>query len=264
MFEDESEGAPEKPMDPAVKAKEKSDYFRIHAELAAVFEGKRKFDASLLPGLDPESARDIQRGVAKLEKSKSPESPILPPAVLADAGNLLDLHRTHGLTTNDYHIHRRPGEVQIVRWLEGEQVATFYERIQAHFDAGFNHFRDEEGGANEWKQEEKTLAYLKALGEIEVKMEERYLRKLIKDHKLIVLSTQAADELNIVFLADHLMSVAPEEIVGNASAPEGEHDEPNLAWFFKLFSLRGVKDGVEQMLFFAFLQKAEDTFGDSW
>jgi hypothetical protein len=95
-------------------------------------------------------------------------------------------------------------------------------------------------------------------------MSERYLRELIKKHKLFVLSTQAADELNIVFLADHLMGVAPDDIVGSASAPEGEHDEANLAWFFKLFALRGMKERIEQMMFFTFLQKAEDTFEDSW
>ncbi len=265
MFDDENEEAgPEKPIDPAVKAKEKVDFFRMHAELAAVFEGKRKFEAELLPGLDADLARGVQRSIAKLEKAKAPESPILPPPVLKDASDLLDLHRTHDLSTNDYHIQRRPGEVLIIRWLEGEQVATFYERIQAHFDAGFNHFREEERGAHEWKQEEKSLAYLKALDDAHVNMAERYLRELIKKHNLFVLSTQAADELNIVFLADHLMSVTPDDIVGSASAPEGEHDEANLAWFFKLFSLRGMKEGIEQMMFFTFLQKTEDTFEDSW
>ena len=60
--------------------------------------------------------------------------PILPPASADDAVALLNFPTSRDLATNDYHIHRRPGEVMIVRWLQGDQVETFYERFQAHFD----------------------------------------------------------------------------------------------------------------------------------
>ncbi len=93
-------------------------------------------------------------------------------------------------------------------------------------------------------------------------MAERYLREIIRTHKIFVLSTQSADELNIAYLADYIMSVPVEEIVGAKSVPPNEPTEADLAWFFKLFSLRGVVDGVERMCFFTFLQKSDDGFGE--
>jgi hypothetical protein len=55
------------------------------------------------------------------------------------------------------------------------------------------------------------------------------------------------------------MGVSAEEIVGPRSAPGPDPSESDLAWFFKLFSLRGVQgDGVEQMCFFAYLQKSDE------
>src|SRR5881396_2749045 len=123
MFEDqpnEEESPPERSQDPAQRAREKSDEFRMHAELAAVFEGPRKFEAELRPGLDPEIARDMQRTVGRLEKLRAAETALLPPDTAgADAARLLNLPQTASLSTNDYHIHRRPGEVMIVRWLGG-------------------------------------------------------------------------------------------------------------------------------------------------
>ncbi|HSU66355.1 MAG TPA: hypothetical protein VLJ39_05770, partial [Tepidisphaeraceae bacterium] len=260
MFDDPQEEPKERTFDPANRAKEKSDEFRMHAELAAVFEGPRKFDAQILTDLDPQLAREIQRTMLKLEKAKSPDHPLLPDGVAPDAAGLLNMANERGLSTNDYHISRRPGEVMIVRWLEGDQVQTYYDRIQAHFDAALEGFKEDERQAQEWKQDPKTLAYLKALDEIEVKMEERYLRDPIKKLKVFVLSTQTADEINIAYLTDHIMSVPAAEVVGSASAPEDGATEHDLAWFFRLFSLRGVRDGIEQMCFFAYLQKAEDTF----
>jgi hypothetical protein len=48
-------------------------------------------------------------------------------------------------------------------------------------------------------------------------------------------------------------------VVGEASAPPMDGaTEQDLAWFFKLFSLRGVREGVEEMCFFAYLQKTEE------
>ena len=93
-----------------------------------------------------------------------------------------------------------------------------------------------------------------------VKMAERYLREIIKEHKVFVLSTQTADEINIAYLADHIMSVPVEDLVGAKSAPPEEPSEMDLAWFFKLFSLRGMYVGLEQMCFFAFLQKSDEGF----
>jgi hypothetical protein len=261
MFDEPSESPAERAGDPKERAKEKSDDFRMHAELVAVFEGTRKFDAQIRPNLDASLAREIQRTMAKLEKSKAPDSPILPPPSVPEATNLLNLAQSRELSTNDYHIARRPGEAMIVRWLQGDEVDAFYQRLQAHFDAAMTAFREEERQSNEWKQDPKTLAYLAALDELEVKLADRYLRDLIRQHKLFVLSTQAADELNIAYLADYVMSVPAAEIVGSASAPPDDAPtERDLAWFFKLFSLRGTRDGVEQMCFFTFLQKTDDAW----
>src|SRR5688572_29332867 len=94
MFDDPNESPAEDASDPAVRAKEKSDEFRMHAELAAVFEACRKFDAQLIPGLDPAIAREVQRGMGRLEKAKTPDSPILPEPATADAAALLDLPNT--------------------------------------------------------------------------------------------------------------------------------------------------------------------------
>jgi hypothetical protein len=258
MFEDPEESPSEDAADPAVRANEKSDEFRMHAELAAVFEGPRKFDARMVPGLDPQLAREIQRGMAKLEKAKTPESPVLPPAALADAAGLLDFHAAKSLSTNDYHIRRRPGEVMMVRWLAGDQVESFYERIQAHYDTAMEGYREDERQANAWKQDPKMLAYLDALDKLEVKMSERYLRDHIRKHNLHVLSTHTADEMNIAYLCDHIMNSPAAEVVGEASAPPDAPTDQDLAWFFKLFSLRGMKEGEERMCFFTYLQKTDD------
>src|SRR5690242_19474511 len=85
MFDEPSENPIERPRNPSEQAREKSDEFRMAAELFAVFEGPRKFDASILPGLDATAARDIQRSIGRLEKAKSPESPVLPAANTSDA-----------------------------------------------------------------------------------------------------------------------------------------------------------------------------------
>jgi hypothetical protein len=259
--EPEEPSAADLPRDPATRAREKSDEFRMHAELAAVFEAPRKFDAQIIPGLDANLARDIQRTMAKLDKSKSPDSPVLPPASVADAAALLNMPATRELPTGHYHVHRRPGEVMIVRWLAGEEVETFYERLQAHFDAALEGFREDERQARGWKNDPATTAYLAALDAIELKMADRYLRDPIRTHNLFVLSTQTADEININYLAQDVMGRATEELVGSASAPpEDAPTEQDLAWFFKLFALRGTREGVEQMCFFAFLQKSEESW----
>ncbi|HEY8748524.1 MAG TPA: hypothetical protein VIM11_11160 [Tepidisphaeraceae bacterium] len=262
MFNEPEEDPAEVALDPAGRAKEKSDELRMHAELAAVFEGPRKFDAQIEAGLNPDTAREIQRTMARLEKAKIPETPVIAEGSMDAALAILRMPTTSHLTTNDYHIYRRPGEVMMVRWLEGEQVETYYERIQAHFDAALEGFREDEKQANEWKQDPAALAYLTALDALDVKIADRYLRKEIRDHHLFVLSTQTADEINIAYICDHIMGVNAAEVVGKKSAPPEEPTEQDLAWFFKLFSLRGIDEGVERMCFFTYLQKSDDVFSD--
>jgi hypothetical protein len=255
-------GAPgsESARDPAQRAKEKADELRMHAELAAVFEGPRKFDAEVRPGLDVELARDVQRAVAKLEKAKKPETgPVLTDeASVADAARLLTLATARGLSTNDYHVHRRPGEAMIVRWLAGEQVESFYARMQAHFDFMLEGVREDEKSAHGWKQDDATAKYLEALDKVQEKLADRYLRDPIRKFGLFALSTVTADEMNIEFLCDHLMTRPAADVVGEQSAPEDGAGDGSKAWFFKLFSLRGIVENDERMLFFTFLQKADD------
>lgn len=260
MFDEPDDPSPQRPFNPADRAREKSDEFRMHAELCAVFEGNRKFEAEIDPSFDANRARDVQRSIAKLEKAKSPDSPVLPDESAVEAARLLDLPRAAAISTNDYHIHRRPGEVMILRWLHGEQVESYYARMQAHFDAALTQYREDERQSNEWKQDPQTLAYLEAIDKIEVKMAERYLRPFIQQHKLNVLSTQTADEMDITHLCDFIMGIPANEIVGAASAPPENPTEQDRAWFFKLFSLRGMNDSEEQMCFFIYLQKTDDTF----
>ncbi|HEV2293107.1 MAG TPA: hypothetical protein VGR35_04580 [Tepidisphaeraceae bacterium] len=261
MFDEPNEETPaERSIDPADRAKEKFDEFRMHAELAAVFEAQRKFDAQILPKLDAEVARDVQRTIARLEKARLADGPLLPEPSSADAARLLNLPATSNLSTNDYHIHRRPGEVMIVRFLAGEQVETFYERMQAHFNAALNQYREEERQSHGWKQDPDTLKYLQALDGIDVRMSDRYLRDAIRKHNVFVLSTQTADELDIMHLCDYVMGAPAAEVVGADSAPpEDAATERDRAWFFKLFSLRGINERVERMCFFAYLQKTDDS-----
>jgi hypothetical protein len=254
MYEEPEEAPIERSIDPASRAKDKSDEFRMFAEFAACFEGARKFDASIVVDLDMEVARDLQRSLMKLERGRMGETPVISPEGVDEAKRLLTL----SLSTNDYHIHRRPGEVMMVRWLEGEQAEQFYERMQAHFDAALNHYREEERQSQEWKQDEQTLSYLDALDAIRIDMAERYLREPIRTHKLFVLSTQAADELDILHLCDYVMGVEAAEVVGTASAPPENPSESDRAWYFKLFALRGVVDEIERMCFFTYLQKTGD------
>ena len=260
MFDEPEESRQESARDPKERAQEKVDEFRMHAELAAVFEGCRKFGAELLPKLSADIARDLQRTVGRLEKAKVSNTPVIGPESALEAAEILNHPARHDLSTNDYHIYRRPGEVMMARWLEGDQVENFYARLQAHFDAAMEGYKEDERQASEWKQDAKTQGFLAALDAVEVKMAERYLREVIRHHSIFVLSTQTADELNIAYLADTLMGMSAEEIVGTASAPGDEPTEAELAWFYKLFALRGLIEGVERMCFFMYLQKTDDTF----
>lgn len=258
MYEDPEDVPAEGATDPKERAREKADEFRVHAELAAVFEGIRKFDARLLTRFDPAVARQVQRQIGTLEKSRAANSPVLPNSVYAEASAVLSLPVTAALSTNDYHVHRRPGEVMIVRWLAGAEVEQFYTRLQAHFDAALNAFKMDERQANEWKNDPAADAYLTALDAVDITMTDRYLREPIRSHGWFVLSTQVADEMNIAYLCDYIMNVPAAEVVGPASAPPDDPSDSDLTWFFKRFSLRAVVDGEERMCFFTFLQKTDD------
>jgi len=262
MFEDDgSDDAPEeKPTDPVELAREKLNEFRMHAQLAATFEGTRKFEAQILAGFDVKFARDIQRKIARLSKSKAGDSPVLPEASAAEAREILEMPASGKISTNDYHVHRRPGEVMMIRWIEGEQVDTFYERLQAHFEAALAGYIDDERSANAWKKDDKSNLVLEAMEKVKVKMEDIYLRGAIRKDHVFVLSTQAADEMDIIYLTDTLMGISPGELVGEKSAPPDEPTDQDRAWFFNLFSLRGISGGTEKMCFFTYLQKTEDTF----
>src|SRR6476660_1534319 len=89
MYEEPEEDPVERSLDPADEAKQKFDEFRMHAEFAAVFEGTRKFDARIIPSLDAEIARQVQRAMAKLEKAKTQEIPVLPPESWPEAAEIL-------------------------------------------------------------------------------------------------------------------------------------------------------------------------------
>ena len=270
MYDEPDEVPSEDAREPAERAREQADKFRMHAELAAVFEGPRKFDAAVLPGLDPDVARDVQRTVGKLGNAIANGGPVLTGAMAADAMAVLRRADVAGLSTGDYHVHRRPGEVMVVRWLAGEQVDVFYDRLQAHFDAGLAALKEDERQAHGWKQDPAAAAYLAALDAVEVKMPERFLRDVVRRRRgsAAVLSTTTADEINIAYLCDTVMGVPPAEVVGKRSAPptDAEPSEQDLAWYFKLFSLRGMDapgdaGAVERMCFFTYLQKAD---GDDW
>jgi hypothetical protein len=257
MFDEQGESPQERNLDPGQRAKDKTDEFRVHAEVCAVFEGPRKFEAQLRR-LKDDVARDIQKRMARLEKSKKPDIPILSPESAADAAAILNLSSTENLATNDYHIYRRPGEVMIMRWLEGGQIDSFYERLQAHFDVALDDFKNEQREAFGWKQDPKMTAFLESLDTIEIKMSDRYLRDVIKKHNVFVLSTLTADEMDIMHITETVMGVEPAEVVGEASIPPDDPTERDRAWFFKLFSLRGMIEGKERMCFFAYLQKADE------
>ncbi len=263
MYEepDDSDAPRDRPFDPAERARAAFETTRTQAQMLAVFEGVRKYDAELRPGLDADVARTVQRGMGRLEKAWRPdESPFLPQASAADAAALLD--PPEGLSTNDYHLHRRPGETMLVRWLAGEQVDTFYGRYQAHFDAGLAGVREDERQAHGWKQDPKMAAYLTALDGLDADLAQRSNRDAIRRGGRAALATQTVDEINIAFLADQFMGVAPADLVGARSAPPDEPSDSDLAWFYKLYLLRGTVGGAERMCCFAFLQKADDAFGE--
>lgn len=260
MYDDPDERKDDKAAAPELRLKEKLDELRIHADLCAIFEGTRKFDAQVKTDVDANLVRDVQQIVGKLEKSKKPGMPFLTPARALGATTLFESLEVQGVSTGDYHVLRRPGEVMIVRWIKGEQVETFYQRLQAHMDVAIKQTREDERQALAWKNESATNTYLEKLDEAELDMQKWWMRDLLRDHELATVRTQTADEINISYIADFIMGVGAAALVGEEFAPPGGADDAELAWFFKLFALCGTRDGVEQIVFFVFLQKTEEEF----
>lgn len=254
--------AKEQSDDVYTRVSEELNQFRLYSEIAAVFEGCRKFDALILPALSADIAREVQKGMARLEKSiTEPALPVIPPDHAELAGQLLRTHQAHDLSTNDYHIYRRPGETMILRWLEGEQVDTFYQRLQSHFDAMLENVREEHRWVDTSEMDEKAKQYHQLLRDADqIKLEDRWFRDLVRQQGVSVLSTQTVYEMNLAFLAEDVMGTSSAEVVGEESAVPFDPSEEDLAWFYKLFLLRGVRDGVEQMCFFTFLQKSNESW----
>jgi hypothetical protein len=271
MFDDDDAPRSKPTRDPQVRALEKIEEFRMHAELAAVFEAPRKFGAAVLTDLPTAVSRDLQLTLARLDKARANLGQLIPPAPLAspaasepatplasaEAMRLLTMPETEDLSTGDYHLCRRPGEVTIARWVVGDEVDTFYTRLQAHFDVALEGHKDDERQDNAWKNDPDVLSYLDALEKNPVNLAEVYLRPQVRQHGVFAINTQTADEINIEYLADYLMGVAPADVVGDESAPPEAPTESDLAWYFKLFLLRGIRDGTERALFFTFLQKTD-------
>ncbi len=230
--------------DPEVRARELVEQIRIHGELAAVFEGPRKFDAAIV-GLDADLAREVQTTIGKLEKLKKADTgPILPPDGADTARGLLDLPSTRPrLTTGDYHILRRPNEAMLVRWLAGDEVEAFYDRYRAHVTVALDQRLEDERQELAWRSDENDQKYLEALDAIEPDPAQWYLRDTIQKHGLFLLSTLAVDEMDILHLCDTLMGLPAADVMGEISTPDPDDDNPpdsERAWYFKLFSLRGT------------------------
>jgi hypothetical protein len=263
LFDESPTPRDEASADPKQRATDVIDQLRIYCELAAVFEGPRKFDAFVRTNLDAKLARDVQQTVGTLEKQKSPRTgPILPAEAVEAAQKLLELPQHQpSLTTNDYHVLPRPGEAMIVRWLVGDEVDRFYDRFTAHITTALAQRVEDERQELGWRQDEADQAYLAKLEEIEPKPEEWYLREILRKHGLFALSTVAVDEMDIMHLCDTLMGIPAADVVGEASAPDPDEADPphaERAWYFKLFNLRGIVGGVERMCLFAYLQRTSD------
>lgn len=259
MLDDPNERRDDTAGDPAKRLAEKLADLRMLAELAAIFEGPRKFQSRVSTDLSIEQARKVQRDIALLERGKKPGVPVLPAAKQPEAIALLERVEELQLAPGDYHLHRRPGEVMLVRWLDDMLADAFYQRMQAHFDTVLEQAREDERQALAWRQDPATQAYLEGLDKAKFNMEEYYARAFARVGAC-VLSTLTTDDMNILFLAEHLMGIAPAELVGAASVPEDPFDEGKLGWYCKLFSLRGPARSRERLLFFAFLQRSEGEF----
>ncbi|MEM7808324.1 MAG: hypothetical protein AAF561_09460, partial [Planctomycetota bacterium] len=216
--------------------------------------------------LDADVARELQQTIGKLEKQKDTNTgPILPADGVDAARRVLTMPVAQPrLTTNDYHILRRPNEAMIVHWLAGDEVDSFYERYKAHVEVALEQRREDERQELGWRSDEADQKYLEALDDIEADPAAWYLRDTLQKHGLFLLSTLAVDEMDILHLCDTLMSVPAVDVVGRASAPDPDDESPpesERAWYFKLFSLRGVVEKQERMCFFAFMQRTTD---DLW
>ena len=136
--------------------------------------------------------------------------------------------------------------------------------MQAHFDAALSQFREEERQSLEWKQDPQTLAYLDAMDKVEIRMAERYLRDPVRNSPvpIFVLSTQAADELDIRHLCDYVMNVPAGQVVGEASCAAGGRGDRggSSRGSSNCSHLAVVVESAERICLFTYLQKVGDEF----
>lgn len=264
MFEDDADDDHARRTDPEQAAKDKLEELRMYAELAAVFEGPRKFDHAFRRDLPLDLAQRLQRGLLTLERDRPDQRQILPDEHIPLARQLLSANDAARLTYGDYHASVRPGQVLIARWIHGGDFVTFHDRLSAHFDAMLaGHIEDEES-ARRWTGDPTLPKYLQSLEKHKFNIAERYLLPFIQGGALpACLSTHTADELNIAFLAETVMGLSVAEVVGQQADSarfddDAWPDESDLAWYFKLFLLRGRVEQLPTACFFAFLQKTRD------
>ena len=267
MFDDDADEAPARRTDPEQAARDKLEELRMYAELAAVFEGPRKFDHDLRRDLPSDLAQRLQRGMLTLERARPNQVQILPDEQVPLARELLSANDPAGLTCGDYHACVRPGQVVMARWIRGEDFDVFHERLLAHFDAMLaGHIEDEES-ARAWQGDPSLPKYLESLEKFKPNLADRYLVAFVRSGRVpACLSTHTADELNIAFLAETVMGLSVPEVVGpQAGAATSDEDDDDaypdesaLAWYFKLYLLRGTVERVPTACFFAFLQKTSN------
>ncbi|MFN4243284.1 MAG: hypothetical protein ACK4PI_08610 [Tepidisphaerales bacterium] len=258
---------------PEVAAADKLEELRMYAELAAVFEGTAKFGHALLRDLTPDLARRLQVGMVTLERARDGSVQLIPAEKVPLAHELLRLHREAGLSTCDYHSLVRPGEVHLARWVVGTDFDTVFSRLCAHFDAMLSGHVEDEQAARGWQGDPSLPAYIAALEKLKPDLTSRYLVPHVRRGTVpACLSTHTADELNIDYLASTVMQLSPRDLTAPSPPADGGHtddtpwaepdesaaaDESELAWYFKMFLLRGHVDGGAAACFYAFLQKAD-------
>ena len=150
----------------------------------------------------------------------------------------------------------------IVRWLAGDQVETFYERLQAHFDAALEGFKEDEHQARNgsrtprrWNISRHWMPGIENGRQISSRSDPQA--------NVFVLSTLSADEMNIAYLPTTSWASLPPR----SSAHLGAADEPtDRGSGVVLQAVLASGDGRrgERMCFFAFLQKSDESGDDTW
>jgi hypothetical protein len=260
-MQDDERNADDQTSQPKQRLAQTLAALKQHAEFAAMYEGPRKFGDAVRPDLDAELARSIQQRVAKVASKIGP-GPLVNASQQTLARELLRLHTAEGLAPRDYFIYRRPGEVMMVRWLAGDDVSTYHQRMQAHFDVALKQTQADEREKLAWRNDEKDNAYLELLDEATFEMSHYTAREIVTRSKMAVMSSLMADAVHIGFLCEQVMGVSAAEVVGAAFSPPADAGDEEVSWFYRHFSLRGVLDEVEAVMNFTFLQKTSDDWFD--